>query len=160
MAIGTDSAIWTFGTQDEVTSGTPGSVADNEMEKADQGNTVNWTNDDNAPWGAAVLKYNFATAPTKGSIVLVAHCLSVQSTNDIEAPDTTTSRNFDAEAVGVFPLNFGDAGDVYTGISNFEIPAYEDAQAIDWYIWNRNTGQSIDASWELYITPKALVPHA
>ena len=91
MAIGTNDAIWKFGTQDEVTSGTPATIADGAYGKADQGASVAWTNSDDAPYGAAVLKCQFdTTMPTAGSVDLYAHVLNIQSTNDPEPQMPTT----------------------------------------------------------------------
>ena len=160
MAIGTDDGIWKLGTQDEVTSGTPATIADNAYGKADQGASVNWTNNDNAPFGAAVLKVQFDTAmPTKGFIGLYAHVLNIQGANDPGVPDA----NNDALGfVGSFIIDFGVAADTdfYTHIENFAMPAVGEAQAIDWYLFNSATLQTIGVSWQLWITPKALGPAA
>lgn len=158
MTITTNDAIWKFGTQDEVTSGTPATVASNAYGLADQAGTVAWTNDDDAPYGSAVLKCQFdTTMPTTGSISLMARLLNVQSTNDAGAPDA----NYDTVHVGTFPIDFGVANDTdfYTVIPHFEMPQAGAAQAIDWYIRNDGTGQTIGSSWQLWITPKALGPH-
>ncbi len=160
MTIGTDDGIFKFGTQDEVTSGTPATIADDAYGKADQGASINWTNDDDAPFGSAVLKCQFdTTMPTGGSIGLYAHVLNIQSTNDPGVPDASNDL---AGFVGVFPIDFGVANDVdfYTYIENFQMPAIGAAQAIDWYLFNSATGQTIGVSWQLWITPKALGPHA
>ncbi len=160
MAIGTDDGIWTFGTQDEVTSGTPATISDNGYGKADQGASVNWTNDDDAPFGSAVLKLQFDTTfPTVGSVDLYAHVLNIQSTNDPGVPDAS---NDVLGFVGSFPIDFGIAADVdfYTFIENFAMPAVGAAQAIDWYLLNNATGQTIGVSWQLWVRPKALGPHA
>ncbi len=159
MAIGTNDAIFKFGTQDEVTSGTPATIANNSFGKADQGATVNWTNDDDAPLGAAVLKCQFdTTMPTLGSIGLYANLLNVQSTNDLNVPDA----NFEHIFVGSFPIDFGVAADVdfYTAIPLFQMPCIGTSQAIDWYLKNDNTGQTIGVSWQLWITPITEGPHA
>jgi len=159
MAIGTDAGIWFFGTQDEVTSGTPATIASAAFGKADQGGTVNWTNDDDSTDAAAVLKCQFdTTMPTVGSIDLFAHLLNVQGTSDPNPPDA----NFEHIYVGTFPIDFDVAADTdfITMIDNFEIPMIGSAQAIDWYIRNNGTSQTIGVSWQLWITPKAVGPHA
>jgi len=159
MAISTDSGIWFFGTQDEVTSGTPATIADDAFGKADQGASVNWTNDDDAVYASAVLKCQFdTTMPTAGSIWLIAHLLNVQSTNDTGVPDASNEFHI----VGEFPIDFGVANDTdfYTVIPNFQIPQAGASQAIDWYLKNNNTGQTLGVSWQLWITPKSIGPHA
>lgn len=153
MAIATGDIILKFGTQDEVTSGTPATIADDAYGKADQGATVNWTNSDNAPNGSAVLKAQFdTTMPTVGSIELFAHLLNVQSTNDVGAPDANNPLVW----VGGFDIDFGIAADTdfYMILPDFEMPQAGDAQAIDWYLKNAATGQTLGVSWQLWITPK------
>lgn len=159
MAIGTDSAIIFFGTQDEVTSGTPATISDGAYGLSDQGATVNWTNADDAPLGAAVLKLQFdTTAPTVGTVSLYARLFNLQSTNNAGAPDA----NYETLFVGSFPLDYGVAADVdyFTYIETFSMPAIETAQRIDWYLKNEGTGQTIGVSWQLWITPKTEGPHA
>lgn len=160
MTIGTDDGIWKFGTQDEVTSGTPATIADDAYGKADQGASVNWTNDDDAPFGSAVLKLQFDTAePVTGSVGLYAHVLNIQSTNDPGVPDALNNL---LGFVGTFPIDLGIGEDVdyFTFIESFAMPAIGAAQAIDWYLFNSATGQTIGVSWQLWITPKAIGPHA
>ena len=159
MAISTNDAILKFGTQDEVTSGTPATISDNGFGKADQGGTVNYTNDDNAPLGAAVLKVQFdTTMPTVGIIGLYAHVLNIEGTNDPGVPDANNKQTF----VGSFLIDFGVANDVdfYTYIELFRMPGLGAAQAIDWYLENAATAQTIGVSWQLWITPITEGPKA
>ena len=159
MAIGTDDGILKYGTQDAVHSGTPATIASGSIGKADQGASINWTNDDDAPFGAAVLKCQFdTTMPTEGTLGLIANLLNVQSTNDLNVPDSS----FPHIQVGAFPIDFGVANDTdfYTAIPFFRMPMILSAQAIDWYVFNKGTGQTLGVSWELYITPIAIGPHA
>lgn len=152
MTIDVNDAILKFGTQDEVTSGTPATIASNAFGKADQGATVNYTNDDNAPLGAAVLKVQFdTTMPAVGTIGLYAHLLNIEGTNDPGVPDTNNKQTF----VGSFLIDFGVANDVdfYTYIELFRMPMIGAAQAIDWYLENAATAQTIGVSWQLWITP-------
>lgn len=159
MAITTDDGILKFGTQDEVTSGTPATIASAAYGKADQGASVNWTNDDDAEFAAAVLKCQFdTTMPSGGVLGLFAHLLNIQSTNDTGAPDA----NNIVEHVGNFTIDYGISADTdfYCAIPNFIIPMVGSAQAIDWYLKNDATGQTLGVSWQLWITPKTVGPHA
>jgi len=152
MAISTNDAILKFGEQDEVTSGTPATISNDAFGKADQGGTVNYTNDDDAPLGAAVLKVQFdTTMPTVGKIGLYAHLLNIEGTNDPGVPDANNEQTF----VGLFLIDFGVANDVdfYTYIELFRMPMIRAAQAIDWYLKNEATAQTIGVSWQLWITP-------
>ena len=127
MAISINDAILKFGTQDEVTSGTPATIANNLFGKADQGASVNWTNSDDAPLGAAVLKVQFdTTMPTVGTIGLYAHVLNIEGTNDPGVPDVNNPQTF----VGSFLIDFGILVDVdfYTYIELFRMPMIGAAQ--------------------------------
>lgn len=152
MAIATNDAILKFGTPDEVTSGTPATIATDTFGKADQAASVAWTNDDDAPLAAAVLKVQFdTTMPTVGTIGLYAHVLNIEGTNDPGVPDASNEQTF----VGSFLIDFGVANDVdfYTYIELFRLPGIGTAQAIDWYLKNEGTAQTIGVSWQLWITP-------
>lgn len=152
MVISVNDAILKFGTQDEVTSGTPATIANDAFGKADQGATVNYTNDDDAPLGAAVLKCQFDTIfPTAGTIGLYAHLLNIEGTNDPGVPDANNEQTF----AGSFLIDFGIAADTdfYTYIELFRMPMIGSAQAIDWYLKNEATAQTIGVSWQLWITP-------
>ncbi len=155
-----NDGIWKFGDQDEVTSGTPATIAADAFGKADQGASVNWTNDDDATDASAVLKCQFdGTFPTSGNVQLFAHLKDVQSTNDIGVPDA----NNETFLVGSFPIDFGISADIdyYSVIPNFVIPQAGKAQAIDWYLKNANgEARVLGVSWQLWITPKSIGPHA
>jgi len=158
MAISTNDALVKFGTQDTITTGTPSTVADGAFSVAGDVDST-WTNDDDAPEGAAVLKCQFdTTMPTVGSIGLYARLLNVQSTNDVNAPDGSFGEIY----VGAFPIDFGVAAgtEFWTVIPGFAMPAVKSSQGIEWYIKNEDTGQTIGSSWALYITPKTVGPKA
>ena len=160
MAIGTDDAIWKFGTQDQVDS-TAGTVANDTFSVAGDVDST-WTNDDDAPFGSAVLKCQFdTTAPTVGSIGLYARLLNIEGTNDENEPDTTNN-GYSPNNVGTFLIDFGVANDVdmYLTIATFSMPQLGPAQAIEWYIKNEGTSQTIGTGWNLWITPKSLGPKA
>jgi len=151
MAIGTDSAIEFFGTQD--TLGTSSSaVADAAFSIA--GDLSTWVNDDDAVTANVILLVNYSVAPdASSSINLYLRPLDVQSTNDQEIPDA----NFQHSYVGSFPVN-----DVTTAqyISiNISLPNNKTSQNYEFYIENV-TGQTIPASWDIFVTPKAIGPHA
>ena len=158
MTIGTADAIYKFGTQDEVTTGTPGTVANNAFSVAGDVDST-WSNDDDAPDGAAVLKCQFdTTMPTSGNIGLYARLLDIQSTNDAPIPDA----NYEEKYVGNFPIDFGVAADTdfYTHIHDFRMPMIGASQIIEWYIKNNGTSQTIGTDWKLWITPKTYGPSA
>lgn len=157
MAISTDAAILFFGTEDQIDS-TAGTIADNTFSVAGDVDST-WSNDDDAPLGAALLKCQFdTTMPTVGSIGLHARLLDVDGTSDMPIP----SANYPHIYVGTFPIDFGVANDVdfYTMIPLFQMPMYQTSQIIEWYLKNDGTGQTIGAAWSLWVTPITQGPHA
>lgn len=152
MPITTNDAIEKFGTQDLVT-GTPGTVADGAFSVA--GDVSTWTNDDDAIMATATALFDWdTTAPdVNSSVNLYARLLNVQSTNDQDVPDA----NFGHTYLGSFPVN-----DVLTNqyISiEISLPNTKSSQEYEFYIEN-NTGETIQNTWDLWITPKAIGPHS
>lgn len=158
MAIGQDSAIWFFGTQDQIDDGSTSTVGTGAFSVAADVDST-WTNDDDAPYGSAVLEAQFdTTMPSVGSIGLYARLLNVEGTDDEGATDASYAPHF----VGSFQIDFGIANDVnfFMTIDLFEMPQAGAGQAIEWYLKNEGTGQTIGQDWNLWITPKAFGPHA
>lgn len=155
MAIEANDTIWKFGTQDEVTTGTTSTVASTAFSDADD--TADWTNDDDAPWASATLKYQFdGTFPTAGSIGLYATLKNVQSTND--EVDDSDGYHF----LGTFRVPYGQTADTdyYATIDRVDLPQAGASQVILFKIKNEATGQTIGTGWQLWITPKSYGPHA
>lgn len=151
MAIGTDSAIEYFGTQDTLGSSTA-AVADAAFSVA--GDVVNWTNDDDALMASVVLLANYSVAPdVNTSINLYLRPLDVQSTNDGETPDA----NFQHVYAGSFPVNDVTTAQYIT--IQISLPNNSTSQIYQMYLEN-STGQSLPAGWDLFITPKTIGPHA
>ena len=151
MTISTDAAIHVFGTQD--TLGTSSAaVADAAFSIAADLST--WTNDDDAPQASVILLADFSVAPdANSSINLYLRPLNIQSTNDGDVPDA----NFQHIYVGSFPLN-----DVTTAqyiLIDISLPNTKTSQEYEFYVENQS-GQSLPAGWDMYVTPKTTAPHA
>ncbi len=151
MAISTGSAIEFFGTQD--TLGTSSAaVADAAFSVA--GDLSTWTNDDDAVSASVTLLANFSVAPTANtSVNLYLRLLDVQSTNDGTVPDA----NFQHTYVGSFPLNDSTVAQYIT--IDVGLPNSVTSQQYEFYVENQS-GQSLPAGWDIYVTPKAIGPHA
>lgn len=148
MAIGTDSAVEFFGTQDTVTSSTA-SVADGAFSAQED----TWTNDDDAPIASIVFEGTYSIAPDAGSSVhLYARLLNVQSTNDQDTPDS----NFGHVYLGSFPLN--DVTSAQYVALEVKLPNNVTSQQYEFYIKN-DGAQTLSAGWDLYVTPKTYGPH-
>ena len=151
MAIGTGSLVEFFGTQD--TLGTSSAtVADAAFSIA--GDLSTWTNDDDAPRASVTALIDFAVTPTASSVVnLYLRPLNTQSTNDQEIPDA----NFTHTYVGSFPVNDVTTNQYIT--IDISLPNAYTSQQYEFYIENK-TGQTIQAGWDIYVTPKTYGPHA
>tara|TARA_R110000851_G_scaffold174117_1_gene320384 strand:- start:31 stop:486 length:456 start_codon:yes stop_codon:yes gene_type:complete len=151
MAISTGSAIEFFGTQD--TLGTSSAaVADAAFSVA--GDLSTWTNDDDVVSASVTLLANFSVAPTANtSVNLYLRLLDVQSTNDGTVPDA----NFQHTYVGSFPLNDSTVAQYIT--IDICLPNSVTSQQYEFYVENQS-GQSLPAGWDIYVTPKAIGPHA
>ena len=157
MAIGKDAGVWFFGVQDVVSSGSTAAITDNGFAIADQGTSINWTNDDDATEGSAVLELDFPSSVTVGNILLIARLFNMNSDGD-DAPIPTL--NYEHVVVGAFPLDYTNTAAYRTPIPNFQMPMILSAQRIDWYLKNNGTGVTLDAGWKLWVAPKAVGAHA
>lgn len=151
MTIGTGSLIDFFGTQD--TLGTSSSsVADGAFSIAADLST--WTNDDDATFASVVLLANYTVAPTANSVInLYLRLLNIQGTNDQDIPDV----NFRHVYVGSFPLNDVTTAQYIPLI--IDLPNNFESQEYEFYIEN-DAGQTLPAGWDIFVTPKAIGPHA
>lgn len=151
MTISTDSAVEFFGTQD--TLGTSSAaVADAAFSIASDLST--WTNDDDALRASVTALIDYAVAPDVNSVVnLYLRLLNTRGTNDSEIPDA----NFTHTYVGSLPVNDVTTNQYVT--IDISLPNSKSSQEYEFYIENQ-TGQTIQAGWDLYVTPKAIGPHA
>ena len=155
MAIGADSLIDFFGTQDSVDDGGTSAITDGSFSVA--ADVATWTNDDDAPNAVFVLRCQWGTAPTDGSVInLYGRKLNVQSTNDSPIP---SANNLD-QYIGTFTVD-GDvatATDAYHVTNWLVLPNHVTSQQYDFYLENQS-GQTISAGWAMWITPATKGPH-
>ena len=151
MAISTGAAVEFFGTQD--TLGTSSATVSNAAFSV-AGDLSTWTNDDDAVSASVTLLANFSVAPTANtSVNLYLRLLDVQGTNDGTVPDA----NFQHTYVGSFPLNDSTVAQYIT--IDVGLPNSVTSQQYEFYVEN-SSGQSLPAGWDIYVTPKAIGPHA
>ena len=157
-AISTDAIINFFGTMDEVTVASPGSVANGAFSAA--GDVSDWTNDDDAPMAMFVLVLqDLSGAATAGdTIELYAKPLNIDGTNDHQGPNANVKTIF----LGVFVIDAVDPAatdDVYL-LGPVALPNMKTSQEYEFYIYNNLTTVSIDAAdWELWVIPTTVGPH-
>lgn len=159
MAIGTDDLIDKFGTQDEVTVASPGSVADGAFSAA--GDVNDWTNDDDAPMAIFVLALEDLSAAPSAGLTVGIYCKPLNiadTTGDHQGPNT----NVETIHLVDIPVDAVDPAatpDYYSAPYAVRLPNHYTSQVYEFYIKN-NLGVSIDsADWKLFITPVSVGPH-
>lgn len=152
MAIGTNSAIEFYGTQDDLGSSSA-EVTDGSFSIASD--VAQWTNDDDAPSASITLLADWdTTGPDANSVVnLYAKLHNTEGTNDGEVPDANHRHVY----IGTFPMN-----DVLTNqyiTIKVALPNYKTSSLYEFFVENI-TGETLQAGWILYITPITIGPHA
>lgn len=147
MTIGTGAQVEFFGAQTQVTSA-PANVTDGSFSPG-----FAWTNSDDAPMADVVLQAAFAVpADANGRFFLHLRKLNIVTTSDEPVP----SSNWQQSIVGTILVENVTAArypSVRVALRN-----HKTGQEYEWYVEN-NSGQTLQ-SWELYVTPVALGPHA
>jgi len=156
MAIGTDSAIEYFGTQDDLSGTATAAVADNAFSIINATTGMNtWTNDDDAVMAKVVLQANFAAAPDTSSVVnLYARPLNIESTNDPRVPTATNQHVH----MGSFPLEDSTSAQFIPLLISLLPTNFQTSQVYEFYLENKS-GQSMPAGWGFHIGPTAIGPH-
>jgi hypothetical protein len=151
MAISTGTAIEFFGTQ-ETLGTSSGAVSNGAFSVA--GDLSTFTNTDDAISASVTLLANFSVAPTASTALnLFLRLLNVEGTNNNPVPDANFQHNY----VGNFPLN-DTSGAQYITL-DINLPNSKTSQEYEFYIQNES-GQTLIAGWDVYVTPKAIGPHA
>ena len=156
MAIATNDVIDKFGTQDTVTTGTPGSVATGAFSVA--GDVAEWTNDDDAPLACFALTCQWATVTgiANKRVNLYARVQNIDGTSDPGAP----SANRKWTPIGAFMVYAAATSTNYLFDSGpCRLPNAAADQVFEFYIENQ-TGYSISSGWSLKVTPMSQGPAA
>lgn len=152
MAISTNALIEFFGTPDDVTNASNGTIAADAMSVA--ADIDSWTNDDDAPEAVFVLKYTSSSAPAAGGwVTLMARMDDVQSTNDESVP---TASDQSAHILGRFRIP--NATSSFSSL-RARLPNAKASQVYEFFILNK-TNQTMTNTWELHVTPVTVGPHA
>jgi hypothetical protein len=151
MAIETAAAVEFFGTQTSLDA-TSGARAGAAFSVA--GDLNAWANTDNAPTASMVLEVTFASAPAANtSVALFARLNSVASATDQLDP----SANYQHAYLGSFPVKDVTGAQFVT--IPVSLPNNVTAQSYNFFIQN-NTAVSMNAGWDLHVTPKTIGPKA
>ncbi len=160
MAIGTDSTIDFAGTQDEVTT-SPADVA--TLAYSIASDTMEWANDDDAPFAMFVLKLTAAGlggAPDIGaSISLFAQLVEIQAVGDDQL---FPKANFEHRYLDTFPVSNADE-DQNIVIGPVRLPNLMSQSATAQkfvFVIRNDTGVALGTTWQLYVTPLTSGPHA
>lgn len=161
MAIGSNDAIYKFGTQTELTVASPGSVANGAFSAASD--VSDWTNSDDAPLASFVLVLqDLSAAPTEGDAIgLYCKPLNiVNTTGDHYGPVIDDCETIYMGSFTVSDLDPAATDDNYM-LGPLPLPVVKSSQEFEFYIKNDMTTVSIDAAdWELWITPLTVGPGA
>ena len=157
MAIGTNAAVWFFGTEDTVDDGATQAITTTSFSV----DVATWTNDDDAPYASFVLTFQFPSGTiTTGGIHLFARLLNTNGTTDAPVPSTTYLSkyigSFDTAATAgsmVATTNYS----IQSG--PLDLPMMKTSQEYEFYLQN-SCGVTMTAGWTLKIQPMALGPHA
>lgn len=159
MAIGSNDVIMKFGTQDEVTVASPGSVANGAFSAASD--VSDWTNDDDATLAIFVLVLQDLSGAATAGDTIDLYCKPlnmVNSTGDHQGPNANCLSIY----LGSFVIDAVDpaATDDNYVLGPVSLPNVKTSQEYEFYIYNNLTTVSIDAAdWELWVTPLSYGPH-
>ena len=159
MAIQAGDTIEKYGTQDEVTVASPGSVANGAFSAASDVN--DWTNNDDAPLAIFVLVLKDLSGAATAGDTIDLYCKPlnvVNTTGDHQGPNANCKSIY----LGSFLIDAVDpaATDDYYVLGPVGLPNTKTSQEYEFYIYNNLTTVSIDAAdWELWITPVTFGPH-
>lgn len=154
MAIGANTGIWFYGTEDAADDGATQAVTDTSYSN----DPATWTNDDDATHASFSLTFQFPSGTIdKGGIHLFARLLNNDGTTDEPVP----SANWDGHYLGTFPTGTGMSAttDYSVVIGPVELPNKKSSQEYEFYFKN-DCNVSISAGWSLKVTPMAFGPHA
>ncbi len=153
MAIGTDSAVRSYGTQDDLASASALVGVGNFSIASD---LVTWTNDDDAPEAAITLELTMDQAANNSSgCNMYFRALNVESTNDDAVP-TAVYRH---TPIAFFPVAPVPALTIQRSTLIVALPNYKTSSVWEVYIENQ-TGEIIEAGWTVFIRPITIGPHA
>lgn len=158
MAIGTGAVIDFFGTQDTISAG-GGTSAVTDTSFSATGDTIEWTNDDDAIKAGLVLTFQYPSGTIDNNGVHLYMTLrNINSTADEPESDS----GFENHYVGTFPTDSGLAATTDNDLTlghNIELPNQYTSQVYKFFIKN-DCGVTMTAGWTLKITPVSPGPHA
>lgn len=153
MAFSSNTAIWEDDGQVEITTGTPGTVADGALSVA--GDVTDNTNTVRAIVASFVLTATFATAPDVGGwLELISRQIDIVGTTDADVPDT----NYVETVLGRFRVNDHTSAQSVP-LGPVALPAVKEAQITQYYIRNK-AGFIMSSGWKLHKTNFAMIPKA
>lgn len=159
MAIGTNSAVYFYGTEDTVTvAGGTSAVTNTSFSASGDVVSGGWSNDDDAPLASFVLKFQYPSGTiVADGIHLYVRLINIDSTNDEPQTDSGWPHHY----LGTFATDTGMAAttDTYYSLSNVALPSKGSSQAYEFYVENQSD-VTMTAGWTLKVTPITMGPHA
>lgn len=158
MPIGSDAAVYFFGTADDLsTTATTTTLATDTLSAASD--LDEWTNDDDSLLVSFLLEVDdWSAAPTAGETVdLYVSLVEVSSTND----EPTIDANYAGHYVGSFLVDAADAAQ-YLVLGPVSLPVLATSQKYQFFVKNKTSVTMGTASneWRIKVTPVTAGPHA
>lgn len=159
MAIGSNDAIYKYGTQDTVTvAGGTSAVTDTSFSASGDVVSGGWTNDDDAPLAMFVLTFQYPSGTiVADGIHLYARLMNVDGTADEPQPDSGWKQHY----LGTFVTDTGQAATTDTSytLGMVPLPSAYTSQVYEFYVENQSD-VTMTAGWTLKVTPITAGPHA
>ncbi|MCC7082181.1 MAG: hypothetical protein IT530_16030 [Burkholderiales bacterium] len=148
MTIATNDRIEKFGAQASVDDGSTSAIASGAFSVA--ADIAAWTNTDDAPMAALVLRCQWATVTgvANRAVNVYVRLLNIQGTNDPVSPGVNRFGTY----LGSFTIYAASANTDYYFDARVELPNMQSGQEYEFYLENQS-GQTISAGWALWVTP-------
>lgn len=157
MAIAQDSAIQFFGTQDTVTvAGGTAAVTNTSFSASSDVVSGNWTNDDDAPMAAVVLRFQYPSGTiVDDGIHLYYRLMSIDGANNEPQPTASHKVHY----AGTFHTSVSQAATTNTYYPlTIALPNHQTSQVYQFYVENQ-CDVTMTAGWTLKVTPVTVGPH-
>ena len=155
MTIAANSTIDFYGTQDTVSAGSTTAVS--SAAYCDSDDTIDWTNDDDAPYASFVLTMQYPSGTiTTGGIQLMCQLLNTDGTTD----EPAITANWTGHFLGNFVTGTGMSATTNYALQTgpVELPRMKTSQEYRFMVLN-SCGVTMTAGWTLKVTPVTFGPH-
>lgn len=152
MAISAGASIEFFGTEDLVTDGSTVTIPSGSY--LNSNDVAAWTNDDDAPMAAVIMRVDLQVTPSAGaSIGIYTRLQDIDSTNDQAIPDA----NFEHYFIGAVPVDLVSTAQYIS--TRVRLPDTKTSQVHHFYIKNDTDRPIQSGGFDMWVTPISIGPH-